>query len=72
MTAKERLTECVDAFTETEAEKALEMLGLEQAEWPDFPPASPKVMEMFHRAMADSDAGRTVSDEEVTRQFGLA
>jgi hypothetical protein len=72
MTAKEKLAERIDAFTEEEAEEALALLFVEEeGEWPDFPPAPPSVMEQFKRAMVDSDAGRTTSDSEMRRRFGI-
>jgi hypothetical protein len=72
MTAKQRLAEKIDEFSEEEAAEALCLLGLEEGtEWPEFPPASLRVMDQFRRAMADSDAGRSISDEEFGRRFGL-
>lgn len=73
MTAKQKLAEQVERFTEEEAEEALALLGLDTGdEWPDFPPASPRVMEMFRRALADSEAGRVIPDEDLDRTFGPA
>lgn len=72
MTAKQRLAETIEQFSEEEAAEALSLLGLDEgAEWPDFPPASPRVMEQFRLAIADAKAGRTISDEEFGRRFGL-
>ena len=72
MTAKQRLAERVDDFTEEEAAGALAILGLEEPkEWPEFPPASPRIMDLFRRAMADSEAGRSISDEEFGRRHHL-
>jgi hypothetical protein len=70
MTAKEKLAEQVERFTEAEAEEALLLLGLDFGDWPDFPPASPRTMDLFRRALADSEAGRVIPDEELDRRFG--
>ena len=71
MTAKEALLERIVALSEEEAAEALDLLGYVDDQDREFPVASPKVMEMFRRAMADSDAGRTLSDEEFGRRHGL-
>jgi hypothetical protein len=73
MTAKQKLAEQVERFSEQEAEEALLLLGLDSdSEWPDFPPASPRVMEMFRRALVDSEAGRVIPDEDLDETFGFA
>ncbi len=69
MTAKQMLLEYVAGLTE---EEAMEKIPWIVRSAPEYPPAPPEIMEKFRRAMADSDAGRTISDDEVARRFGLA
>lgn len=71
MTAKEKLAEQIEQFTEEEAEEALALLGLdERNDWPDFPPAPPHIMEMARRSLDDYAEGRFRTDEELDREFG--
>jgi hypothetical protein len=68
VTAKEQLLQYVQGLTEEEAiDKLPWVVGPE----PEFPAAPPEVMSMFRRAMEDSEAGRSLSDEEFGRRFGL-
>ena len=68
MTAKEALREWVERLSEEEAQAKLPWVT---ASPPDFRPASPEVMALFRRALADSDAGRTITDDEFSRRHGL-
>ena len=72
MTAKERLAEKIDRFTEEEAEEALALLAVRDDEsvWPDFPRAPAEVVELARRVIA-SPQRRCLTDEEFGRKHGL-
>ena len=71
VTAKEVLLERVEALTEEEAAEALDLLGFTDSPDREFPPASEEVMALFRKAMADSEAGRSISHEDFRRKHGL-
>ncbi len=78
MTAKEKLREQVEAFTEEEASEALRLLELRKdpvvVAFRDAPVDDEPLTEEEERALAEADrdiaAGRTISLEELKRELG--
>jgi len=69
MTAKEALLTRVSGYSEAQASSLLQRLESEDAE--SGRPLTAHEIDLIKRALADSDAGRTVSIEDVEREFGL-
>jgi len=78
MTAKQQLRERIETLTEDEAERTLRLLDdlrdpltrfLDDAPLDDEP-ATPEEEAAIAEAEADIAAGRTVSLEEIKREFG--
>ncbi len=63
MTAKERLHQLIDEMHDDQA--AVLLMDLER------PPLSEADHEAIARGLADSEAGRTFSEQEVMAEFGI-